>query len=324
MLTGWATCDGAARSAVLAGAEEPEVGPRPGQRDGLATGDHVVRGLRRGRGPGEPGAADRDLPAGGERSRRAPPTADWMRQNRASQYDSVSGCRRGSDGVLMEILNQVVGWVLIVLAVATASGPLRQLVRANRRGARFSAIADLVGSRLLQSLAWLAFGVNAVLGTHPAWLGWILFPVAIAGVAYLAVPGIMSRRRASVSWWRFWVRVIPPPSAAELTGLGDANLLPGDAGTLDPKTAIMLDARILGLIEQIKNAQFSTTRFSTGYDEEEVDIFLDKLIAILSESGRPDQGELRNAQFSATWLRPGYGRQDVDSLLREIAQATVS
>ena len=78
------------------------------------------------------------------------------------------------------------------------------------------------------------------------------------------------------------------------------------------------------MIEQIKNAKFGTTRLSTGYDEEEVDLFLDKLIAILGQSGRPDQAELGNAQFSATWLRPGYARQDVDSLLREIAQATAS
>jgi DivIVA domain-containing protein len=223
----------------------------------------------------------------------------------------------------MGILNQIDGWALILFAAMTASGPLRQLMRAKRSGARFGAIRDLVWSPLLQSLAWLAIGVNALLGTHPAWLGLIFLPLATVALASSAAPGIMSRRRAGVSWWRFWVRVASPPSEAELTGLGDASRSPGRADTLDPQ-AVVPDPRISGLIEQIKNAKFGTTRLSTGYDEEEVDLFLDKLIAILGESGRPDQAELCNAQFSATWLRPGYARRDVDSLLREIAQATAS
>ena len=130
----------------------------------------------------------------------------------------------------MGILNQVDGWALIVLAAMTASGPLRQLVRAKRSGARFGAITYLVWSPLLQSLAWLAIGVNALLGAHPAWLGWIFLPIAAAALASSAVPGIMSRRRAGVSWWRFWVRVTPPPSEAELTGRGDASRSPDSCG----------------------------------------------------------------------------------------------
>jgi DivIVA domain-containing protein len=82
-----------------------------------------------------------------------------------------------------------------------------------------------------------------------------------------------------------------------------------------------MDASHADLIERIKNAQFRTTRWLPGYDEEEVDNFLDRLVAILRDSGRPDLEELRTVQFATTRLRPGYVMQDVDRFLREIAEA---
>jgi DivIVA domain-containing protein len=82
--------------------------------------------------------------------------------------------------------------------------------------------------------------------------------------------------------------------------------------------------RYLDLIERIKNAQFRTTRWSPGYDEEEVDNFLDRVVATLRVSELPDQDELRNVQFATTRLRPGYVMQDVDGLLREIAEAAAA
>lgn len=82
-----------------------------------------------------------------------------------------------------------------------------------------------------------------------------------------------------------------------------------------------MDARYLDLIERIKNAQFRTTRLSPGYDEEEVDSFLDRLVAILRESDLPDPGEVRNVQFTTRRLRPSYVMEDVDGFLREIAEA---
>jgi DivIVA domain-containing protein len=83
----------------------------------------------------------------------------------------------------------------------------------------------------------------------------------------------------------------------------------------------VIDARYADLIERIKNAKFRTTRFSPGYDEEEVDDLLDRLVAILRESDRPDPEEVRNVQFTTRRLRPGYAMQDVDRLLHEIAEA---
>jgi DivIVA domain-containing protein len=83
----------------------------------------------------------------------------------------------------------------------------------------------------------------------------------------------------------------------------------------------VVDARYLDLIERVKNAEFRTTRLSPGYDEEEVDNFLDRVVAILRESELPDPEELRTVQFAMMRLRPGYVRQDVDGLLQEIAEA---
>ena len=82
-----------------------------------------------------------------------------------------------------------------------------------------------------------------------------------------------------------------------------------------------MDARYLDLIERIKNAQFRTTRLSPGYDEKEVDNFLDRLVATLRESDLPDPGEVRNVQFATRRLRPSYVMEDVDGFLREIAEA---
>ena len=82
-----------------------------------------------------------------------------------------------------------------------------------------------------------------------------------------------------------------------------------------------MDDRYLDLIERIKNAQFRATRFSPGYDEEEVDHFLDRLVAILRESRLPNPDEVRNVQFATRRLRPSYVMGDVDGFLREIAEA---
>jgi DivIVA domain-containing protein len=224
---------------------------------------------------------------------------------------------RGSDGVLMGILDGVEGWVLILFAVTTASGPLRQLRRARRSGARLREAPDSVWTGLLLSLAWACFGVSALVRPHNVWSGWGFLLAAIAALASVAAIGTVSRRSYGVAWWRFWVGATPLPSDAEPPG---SDL----AVTLGSGSAIVLDATTADLIERIKNATFATTRFSAGYDEEDVDAFLDKVVAVLGQAGRPDHGELSNPQFTTVRLRPGYARQDVDRLLREITQAALA
>src|SRR5579859_4990691 len=138
---------------------------------------------------------------------------------------------------------------------------------------------------------------------------------SVTSLAIRTFDGILSRRRSGVAWWRFGARVISPTADAEATN-GDP--APDSGHTLDSGLATVLDdAKALSLVERIRNARFSTTRLSAGYDEQEVDMFLDKLIAIFSDGGQPDQAELGNVRFTATRLRPGYVMQDVDSFLDE-------
>jgi DivIVA domain-containing protein len=82
-----------------------------------------------------------------------------------------------------------------------------------------------------------------------------------------------------------------------------------------------MDPRYLDLIERIQNAKFRTTRLAPGYDEEEVDDLLDRVVATLRESDLPDPQELRNVQFTTRRLRPSYVMKDVDGLLHELAEA---
>jgi len=59
------------------------------------------------------------------------------------------------------------------------------------------------------------------------------------------------------------------------------------------------------LIERIRTVKFSTVRLVPGYDEREVDAFLDKLIETLGTGGRLDPAEVRDARFATTRFRPG-------------------
>ena len=80
------------------------------------------------------------------------------------------------------------------------------------------------------------------------------------------------------------------------------------------------DSRAAGLMEQIRSAKFRVTRLGPGYDEEEVDNFLDKVVATLGRGEPLTPAEVRGAQFRTTRPRPGYAQQDVDDLLLQIEQ----
>jgi DivIVA domain-containing protein len=78
----------------------------------------------------------------------------------------------------------------------------------------------------------------------------------------------------------------------------------------------MLDAPDhAAMIDRVTNAKFKTIRLGPGYDEAEVDKFLDQVVAQLRAGGLPEVG---GARFSPTRIRAGYDRQAVDDLLREI------
>jgi DivIVA domain-containing protein len=78
---------------------------------------------------------------------------------------------------------------------------------------------------------------------------------------------------------------------------------------------VRADSRADGLIERIKTVEFRTVRIRPdGYDEQEVDDFLDAAIATLRRGGRvsPPMG------FTIVRLRPGYRKDDVDAFVNEI------
>lgn len=69
------------------------------------------------------------------------------------------------------------------------------------------------------------------------------------------------------------------------------------------------------MIERIEKALFRTTRMQPGYDERDVDTFLDEAVAALRRGELPDAP---GARFGTTRIRPGYNEMDVDDLLDEI------
>ena len=199
----------------------------------------------------------------------------------------------------------VAGWVLVASGAVNVGGALPLLVRARRSEARSVAIPARVWSGLLAGLGLFAGGVLYLRYPHGTRLSWIPGTLAAAALTLLIVPWIVSRGRARRLG----------SSSADTPGLSSGHM-PG------PDPAIALDASTMGLIERIKNVRFSTTRLAPGYDEEEVDTFLDKLVAALNQDGQVDRSELREVRFSRTRLRPGYAMPDVDTFLDEVTQAT--
>lgn len=73
--------------------------------------------------------------------------------------------------------------------------------------------------------------------------------------------------------------------------------------------------RLVGLI---RNVQFGTTRLKTGYDEGEVDAFLDKTITALQQN-HARASEVKSAVFASTRMGPGYRQPEVDAFLERLA-----
>lgn len=81
------------------------------------------------------------------------------------------------------------------------------------------------------------------------------------------------------------------------------------------------------LSEDVLDATFTQTQFRTGYDEREVDDFLDRATAALRhhEKGLPaadaplSSQDVSGARFTQTQLRRGYDQQEVDTFLEDLA-----
>ncbi|OOC55824.1 MULTISPECIES: DivIVA domain-containing protein [Nocardiopsis] len=79
--------------------------------------------------------------------------------------------------------------------------------------------------------------------------------------------------------------------------------------------------------EDIREQQFATTRLTTGYNEQEVDDFLDRAEFTLGvlQRGQPERAtltaaEVERVQFATTRARPGYDPAQVDRFLDVLAE----
>ncbi len=127
-----------------------------------------------------------------------------------------------------------------------------------------------------------------------------------------------------------------PPSPADLRAVTfpltklstgyvprDVDRLIGELAQLvrRPGSDTDVPAGVREVVDRIKSSRLGTTRRG-GYDEEEVDEFLDRVMRGLV---RGERGSLRQlageARFTIAKLRPGYVRADVDSLLASLEQA---
>ncbi len=154
----------------------------------------------------------------------------------------------------------VEGLVLIGLGFSIIGLSLPPLIRARRARERLAAIPVGEWSGLLTGLGILLSGiyVRGPRDLRATWAGWIPGTLTIAGLLLPVVPWIASRRKT---------RRLESGTAG----------MPGLDSVPAPEPAIGLDAKTTGLIERIKTVTFSTTRLHSGYDEEEVDAFLEEV-----------------------------------------------
>jgi DivIVA domain-containing protein len=73
--------------------------------------------------------------------------------------------------------------------------------------------------------------------------------------------------------------------------------------------------RLIGLA---RNVRFASTWRRSGYDEGDVDAFLDQMIVALG-TRRAWAGDVRAARFGTTRLRRGYSQPEVDAFLEHLA-----
>jgi DivIVA domain-containing protein len=72
---------------------------------------------------------------------------------------------------------------------------------------------------------------------------------------------------------------------------------------------------------RVERVGFRAGRLGMGYNEDEVDAFLDRIVATLrGTTDRPvTPGDVRAATFSTVLFKPGYAIGEVDEFLAELA-----
>jgi DivIVA domain-containing protein len=204
----------------------------------------------------------------------------------------------------------VVAWAVIGLGTLHAAPSVIKLAIGRARplmtepGARSEAWRDL-----RQSLVVVASGLNllAIVESRADAL-WRLadVPIVAFGGWFLAC------------WFRSRLRGKPDGDRGE----GASRPGTSGGGERDPRTLPLPaeGASAEEVAEWVDRKIFSTTLLRPGYDEEEVDVFLDAIRdSFLGVRGTLlTSDEIRNIKFTKTRLRPGYDEDDVDTFLDDV------
>jgi DivIVA domain-containing protein len=156
------------------------------------------------------------------------------------------------------------------------------------------------------------------------------FPVAVRGYHRDQVDAFIARIEGTLGRSPLYA---PPVTAAEVGGVrftptlrgyrtkavdealdGYLRELEGHGGGRHRMPSGHAD-RLIGLV---RNVQFATTRLTEGYEEQQVDAFLDKMIVALRRHGAL-AADVRGARFATTRIRPGYRQPEVDAFLDLLA-----
>jgi DivIVA domain-containing protein len=100
----------------------------------------------------------------------------------------------------------------------------------------------------------------------------------------------------------------------------DVDRLLGELAQLvgGPGSSADVPSAVREVVDRIRNCRFGTTRRG-GYDEREVDEFLDRILNGLVRGERGTLPQLAGeARFTRVKLRPGYVIADVDSLVASV------
>ena len=121
------------------------------------------------------------------------------------------------------------------------------------------------------------------------------------------------------------VRAVTFPLTKWRTGYAprDVDRLVGELAQLvqRPGSDVDVPLAVRELVDRIRNSRFGTTRRG-GYEEEEVDEFLDRIMRSLIRGERGTMRQLAGeAQFTTVRLRPAYVMADVDDLLGSVERA---
>jgi DivIVA domain-containing protein len=137
--------------------------------------------------------------------------------------------------------------------------------------------------------------------------------------------GVLAELRGGAAPSPGAVRAVTFPLTKWRTGYAprDVDRLVGELAQLvqRPGSDVDVPLAVRELVDRIRNSRFGTTRRG-GYEEEEVDEFLDRIMRSLIRGERGTMRQLAGeAQFTTVRLRPAYVMADVDDLLGSVEHA---